>query len=155
MIDSFGKEFDDYEKAVEYFKKISFSGNCGRICYLTKDLFMDFINRPCVYLLFNEENDLRTKGKIVYIGTTNHLALRIKQHMTVHNTGKEFTGIGWYFCKNSELALQIESYLIYTYNPLYNRRKKYSKNLIETSLFLGVNKNYLKKKYKKIMYDRG
>lgn len=79
------------------------------------------INKYCVYIIFEENTE-----KILYVGITNNLVRRLKQHLSGHNREIEYINFkisGFYILSNKALSLMLETHLINKYKPKYNIKK--------------------------------
>lgn len=117
----------------------------NNILHLDLESMSHFIDRPVIYFLY-------LKNKVVYVGQTTRLAMRVHDHLKVGRFKKEFDAIGWIFVDKDEMD-NIEADFIDYCKPKHNKRvgKTYSKRIKEAAKYMGIEESVFIKIYKNFL----
>jgi len=130
-----------YEKSAKNIEKFIQQDINPKILHPNLDLDMleEIPNKTGVYKFYNEVNQL------IYIGKSKHIKKRIDQHLKNNSTKKgiemqgEIHRIEFELTGSELIALLLESQLIKTHKPIYNRRLR--KELFPYGIFSFVNES--------------
>ncbi len=108
---------DTIENIFQYSKNLVAGENkLNGLLFFNREFFDDFFNRPAIYFLLDD------KDKIIYIGQTVSLLLRLESHLKGFRgtEKKKFKGASWLFVKEEELDFA-EAIFINLFQPELNK----------------------------------